>query len=222
MRIGLILAALLLAGCDTAIYDDASKDGKLDGTLAVVWVGEGNPDAGDGQFVFVPVRNDPLKFTRPNGQIIIPGMIYTDGGSIPRIAQPLKGFSPWGYAPAYMIHDWLFVARKCLTDQDATPEEASAVGNLAFRDSAVILAEVIKTLIDRGSVLPDDVAPGAITWAVTSPQSRSLWEAEKTCPRPRVSDTHRAQIEAAFPGLTGLRIARARVTPARIVAQFSF
>jgi hypothetical protein len=221
MRIGLVLAALLLAGCDTAIYD-AAKPGMLRGTLAVMWVGEGSPDTGNGQFVFVPLRNDPLTFTRPDGRVIAPDMIYTDGGSIPRIAQPLRGLSPWGYAPAYMMHDWLFVANKCLTDGDASPNEADVVDGMEFRDSAVILAEVIRTLIAERRVARNDVAPAAITWAVTSPASRTLWQAKGECPSPRISDAHRAQVNAAFADAAGLRFDRTRVTPAQIVAQFSF
>lgn len=219
MRAALVLAALVVAGCDTTIYEQAGK-GELDGSLVVMWVGEGAPAAGDGKFVFVPLRNDPLTFARPGGQVIRPGMIYTDGGSIPRIAQPLKGFSPWGYAPAYMIHDWLFVAQKCANAGAATPDEAKAVADLAFRDSAVILAEVIKTLIDTGRVGRNDVAPGAITWAVSSPVSQRLWE-DSACPQPRISAAHAAQVENAFAAAAGLRI-KTNAPVARIVAQIGF
>ena len=83
-------------------------------------VGRGRKPVGDGNFLFVPDPRDPLVFRRADpqshGAVIQPGLMYTDGGSIPKIAQVFNGFSPWGYAPAYMIHDWLFVGRHCLVD----------------------------------------------------------------------------------------------------------
>ena len=83
------------------------------------------PDAGSGRFVYVPSPGRPLTFHRRSHdatvRTIVPEMMYTDGGSIPRQAQLFRGFSPWGFAPAYMVHDWIFVARHCLTDGTPTP-----------------------------------------------------------------------------------------------------
>jgi len=112
--------ALVLAGCASVDPDYASlMAGHFKGSLVVVWVGEGG-GPGDGRFLYVPDPDDPLTFKRNDpkapGAVIRPGIMYTDGGSIPKIAQAFRGFSPWGYAPAYMIHDWLFVARHCLKD----------------------------------------------------------------------------------------------------------
>jgi hypothetical protein len=102
-----------------------------------MWVGAWSPSSGDGQFVFVPNPNDPLKMSRIDqdgnvvGEPIQPGMMYTDGGSIPRIATVFKGFSPWGYAPAYMIHDWLFIAKHCVTD-----------GMASYGDFPIVISEI--------------------------------------------------------------------------------
>ncbi len=130
-----ILILLLLAACGYVDYDDAPV-GRLKGSLFVMWVGEGGP-SGDGKFVFVPDPNNRLTLIRtaPNATLreIRPTMMYTDGGSIPKIGQVFNGFSPWGYAPAYMMHDWLFVARQCLNDDMATPEEAK-VAAMSFQE----------------------------------------------------------------------------------------
>nr|WP_249779640.1 DUF1353 domain-containing protein [Bradyrhizobium sediminis] len=40
--------------------------------------------------------------------------MYTDGGSIPRIAQIFNGLSPWGFGPAYIVHDWIFLRSQLL------------------------------------------------------------------------------------------------------------
>lgn len=113
----------LLAACGTVDFENTSDRGEFHGSLFVMWVGENETSEGDGRFVFVPSRFDLLRFVRdteanPNAtvRIIQPEIMYTDGGSIPRVVQPFRGFSPWGYAPAYMVHDWLFVARRCITD----------------------------------------------------------------------------------------------------------
>lgn len=104
---------LALSGCATVDYLHTPA-GQFKGTVFVMWVGEGN-GSGDGNFLFVPDPRDPLIFTRADpqslGGVIQPGLMYTDGGSIPKIAQVFNGFSPWGYAPGYMIQDWLFVGR---------------------------------------------------------------------------------------------------------------
>jgi hypothetical protein len=109
---------LALSGCATVDYLHTPA-GQFKGTAFVMWAGEGN-GSGDGNFLFVPDPRDPLIFTRADpqslGGVIQPGLMYTDGGSIPKIAQVFNGFSPWGYAPGYMIHDWLFVGRHCLVD----------------------------------------------------------------------------------------------------------
>lgn len=169
-----------------------------------MWVGEGSPSSGDGQFVFVPNPKDPLKMSRIDqdgnvvGEPIQPEMMYTDGGSIPRIATVFKGFSPWGYAPAYMIHDWLFIAKHCVTDGMASGEQMKIEG-MTFQTSATIIAEAIKALQISGQVAANDVAGSTISAAVAGPISRFLWEREGACLGHRVSDDHRQAALQAFP-----------------------
>lgn len=202
--------ALAQGGCGVVAYDDLYP-GAFSGTLLVMWVDEGSDTEGDGRFVFVPVPSDPLTFRReaPNATlpVIVPQRMYTDGGSVPRIAQPLKGLSPWGYAPAYMVHDWLFRAKNCVNDQMADAEEAK-VAPMPFIESAEVLGEAIKTLIAENRVSPDDVAPELISSAVAGPISRAAWEQTGACEDPRISGEHNAQVDRAL-GQYGARGVRA-------------
>lgn len=227
-----LLFCLILAACGHVDYD-ATPVGRFKGTLFVMWVGEGGR-AGDGRFVYVPNPRDPLRLERAEGagtvEVIQPEMIYTDGGSIPRAGQMFNGFAPWGYAPAYMVHDWLFVARHCLTDGAPTEAERKVAG-MEFQESAEIIAEAIKALIASGQVQPNDVAPRVIAGAVAGPVSYSRWTVTGECASDRVSEADKAAAEAGIPGSTKmLRGMRKRlddgttvaVTPGRLVTTLSF
>lgn len=200
----MVALATFLAGCGSLNYQSVSEKGRFEGRLFVMWVGEGSPYLGDGAFVFVPNPEDPLQFTRYDasgtqiGSSIRPEIMYTDGGSIPRIASAFKGFSPWGYAPAYMIHDWLFIAHHCVVDGTPTEEEAKMNG-LTFKDSAVIIAESIKALQISGQVSRNDIAASTISSTVAGPISRALWNRTGACEGHRVSEEHRIAALAAFP-----------------------
>jgi hypothetical protein len=195
------LPVLTLLGCGLVDFNKAPV-GRFDGALFVMWVGETQGGLGDGRFVFVP--SDTFTRVMPDGreQVILPEMMYTDGGSIPAIAQVFNGFSPWGYAPAYMIHDWLFVARKCLNDGQATEGE-KAVAGVSFQDSAEIAAEAIKTLIAVGKVAPNDVAPGVISSVVAGPEAQRLWDAKGACVHVSAEDA--AMVARALNRTKGLR-----------------
>lgn len=218
-----IFACLLLAACGTVDFEDA-PEGRFEGSLLVMWVGEGGA-SGDGRFVYVPSRTRPLTFHRDRPDAvpmqIQPEMMYTDGGSIPRAAQLFNGFSPWGYAPAYMVHDWLFVARHCLTDGMATDEEQKIAG-MEFQDSAEIIAEAIKTLVASGKVQNNDIAPRVISGAVAGPISYHRWVVRGACAGDRVSAQHREEVEATLARQAGLRALRPDVSPATIVAEIDF
>jgi hypothetical protein len=210
------LPVLALLGCGFVDYPKAPV-GRFDGALLVMWVGEGDGTLGDGRFVFVPAET-PLTFTRtlPDGraQVIQPEMMYTDGGSIPALAQAFHGFSPWGYAPAYMVHDWLFAAHKCLNDGLATPAE-QAVAGVSFQDSAQIAAEAIKTLIAAGKVAPNDVAPEVISNTVARPVTRQYWNAKGACEH--VSDADAAMVHRALNRSMGFRQAGPAATILQVI-----
>lgn len=226
----------LLGGCATIDYD-ALVPGSFSGSVFVMWVGEGN-SSGDGNFLFVPDPQDPLIFHRQDGSsagaVIQPGMMYTDGGSIPKIAQVFNGLSPWGYAPAYMVHDWIFVARHCILDGDPDPRYAP-IRPISFEDSARILGEAIRALVAEKRVQRNDVAGTAITAAVDSIVARNLWDTKGACAASQIKDRDRAAAEAAIPGSSRFAVRRTLAVPeaateavpaprkkARIITRVSF
>jgi hypothetical protein len=172
-----VLLTLCVAACGTFTYE-GTPPGKLRGQLLVIWVGED-------RFVYWPFTKDPLTFTlgpdlqqKLGVQTIRPGLMYTDGGSIPRPLRALDGFSPWGYAPAYILHDWAFHAHYCIVQGMPDPNdmvEYDKIKRFAFEDSAALLAEVMKTLMVDDRVRTNPEAFNLISFGVDSVVARNLW-----------------------------------------------
>jgi len=214
LSIGAILAAL--ASCTTIDFDSL-ESGTFSGTLIVMWVGEGSATSGDGKFVFVPDPYSRLTFQRPGGASppIVPGMMYTDGGSVPRIVQPFKGFNPWGYAPAYMIHDWIFTAHHCLAE-GRTDAAYSAVRDIDFHQSAIVLGEAIHTLMKKNLVSENDVAKRAIAAAVNSPIAEKIWNGHPgQCDGDAVQPADLREIERLLAGSTATEAKRRNLNIAK-------
>jgi hypothetical protein len=93
--------------------------------------------------------------------------MYTDGGSVPRAFWNIPGLSPWSCGPAYIIHDYIFAVHRC-----GWPDPV--VSQIKFEESAEILAEVGKVLIETGLIKDD--ALNAIVWAVRTQYARNLWD----------------------------------------------
>ena len=123
----------------------------MSGILLIQWDGED-------RFIFVPDANDPLKFRTKSNREIMPGRMYTDGGSIPRVFWAAKGFSPWGYGPAYVLHDWLFHQHRCKND--------TAPNIYSFDEANQVLDEAIAYLMTTKKVSSNQRARGLIKWAV--------------------------------------------------------
>jgi hypothetical protein len=105
--------------------------------------------------------------------------MYTDGGSAPPVFWALPGFSPWGYGPAYIIHDWLFEQHHC---------RYPGWEDISFHDSARLLGEGIDTLMKEGDVPPNPEARYLIEQGVRTGIARNLWEngvCEQPSPRAR-------------------------------------
>lgn len=139
--------------------------GKFEGSLQVRWI---KPD----RFIYMPDAADPLRFSTSDGRLIQPLMMHTDGGSIPRLFWSFKGYSPWGFAPAFVVHDWLFEVHHC---------KPAAVQNMSFEDSARILAEGIKALMESGIAPRDQTTMWAIYEAVKSPIAKDVWDRTDPC-----------------------------------------
>ncbi|HEX3125941.1 MAG TPA: DUF1353 domain-containing protein, partial [Thermoanaerobaculia bacterium] len=172
----LCLLSLLGTGCASARYQ-STKPGKLQGKLIVQWI---EPD----EFLFIPDPESPLSFIRFNGDKITPGKMMTDGGSIPRPLWILRSYSPWGYAPAFIVHDWLFVMKHC-----------QIPGNEKYNvhDAALVLAEVMKTIMVTGKVAVDRPTLWSIYSAVNSPIAGNLWD-KGACIPPPPGLTHKKPI----------------------------
>lgn len=187
-----ILISLLLTvlGCASFPYDKAPK-GVLTGGVLVYWVGGNDTGFGDGRFIYIPSPGRELTFTYTSTfdqteRVLRPEPIYTDGGSIPRPLQVFKGFAPWAYAPAYVIHDWAFVAKRCMTDNQVT-EARKPVGDMTFEQSAELLAAVLQTMVDQKIVKEDALTERLLTQGVSTGFSRPLWEAEDQCEGDKLS-----------------------------------
>src|SRR5262245_17632462 len=117
----LILVVANCSGCANLFYQQ-TQIGKFEGSVDVRWV---KPD----RFMYIPNNENPLRFRTSDQKIIVPRKMLTDGGSIPQLFWSVPGYSPWGYAPSYIIHDWLFEAHHC-----SIPE----YNEISFDDSARI------------------------------------------------------------------------------------
>lgn len=194
------LLSLCVAACGSFTYEGTPL-GKLRGQLLVIWVGED-------RFVYWPLTKDPLTFTlgpdlqqKLGIQTIRPGLMYTDGGSIPRPLRALDGFSPWGYAPAYILHDWAFAAHHCIMQGRPDPNdlvEYDKIKRFAFEDSAALLAEVMKTLMVDKRVRTNAEAFNLISLGVDSVIARNLWDTTAVDSCEPVTDADRTLIEAAL------------------------
>ena len=157
------------------------KPGQFEGVPAVHW--NGLDIHGEPTFVYVPDSQNVFKYRTSEGREIIPQTMDTDGGSIPRILHGIGKFSPWIYAPAYLIHDWIFIAHKTKTSPD---------NDITFEESAMILAEAIKTLMVTGfknfdndiqKFEKDEDTLYLIYKAVESFIARNLWDDKESIRR---------------------------------------
>jgi hypothetical protein len=181
MRLLVSLALLVtLTGCATQSYRETSQ-GMFTGVLDVRWVK-------NDYFLFLPDKDDPFTFVRPDGKPIRPGPMYTDGGSIPRLLWGIEGYSPWGYAPAYIVHDWLFEARHCAYAPD---------NPYTFEDSVAVMAESLKAIMEASTEVRDYFVFDSVVAAVGSPIARRIWE-KGSC-KPPAFDIQ-AVPEKALPG----------------------
>ncbi|MBC2736535.1 MAG: DUF1353 domain-containing protein [Desulfobacteraceae bacterium] len=159
-KLWVIFIAFFLTGCANYHYSKTNV-GTLTGNVRVQWL---EPD----KFLFIPDSNKPLSFKRHNGDVITPGIMYTDGGSIPRPLWGVRNYSPWGYAPAFIVHDWLFVMKHCNNE---------ALGDYDVDDAGMVMSEIIKTLMEKEENIEiNKFVLYSMHKAVTSEIAEELWE----------------------------------------------
>jgi len=170
VRWPLVVCVLLLSsGCASLHYTQV-KQGELRGKLIVQWIDHD-------KFIFLPDKERPLAFTRYDRDTIAPGRMYTDGGSIPRPLWIFRSYSPWGYAPAFIVHDWLFHMKHC---------EIPGYEKYDVETAAWIMSEVMKTMMEReGKEAGDKLALYTMFEAVRSPIAGRLWNSGK-CEEPPI------------------------------------
>lgn len=115
-------------------------------------------------FALVPRKNTPFAFRRPNtDEIITPRHMFTDGGSVPWLVQSLPNLSPWGYGPAYLIHDYLFDLHHCQSTK------------LDFETARDIMMEALKTLMETGLSPKSEWTFWAIYQGINGSAARQYW-----------------------------------------------
>ena len=127
----LVLIVILTSGCAARHYE-RTQVGQLNGRIIVEWR---KPDL----FAYRPDAKQPLSFVRRRGQEIKPELMFTDGGSIPRPLWVLRNYSPWGYGPAFIVHDWLFHMQNC---------KLPGYEKYSVEEAATIMSEVMKTMME--------------------------------------------------------------------------
>jgi len=186
-RLWTLLLATGLPGCVSTHYASISP-GTLSGDLTVKWW---EPD----YFEFIPSPQRPLRFERgTNGDVIQPESFYTDGGSIPKPFQALKNYSPWGYAPAFVIHDWLFHMQDC---------QLSSHERYTLESAAQIMSEVMKTMMESPKFkFGDKTTVYLMHQAVRSPFAAAAWN-DRNCVRLRPAnigtEPPTAEFRVSFP-----------------------
>lgn len=122
-------------------------------------------------YSYTPSLLNPFSFKRSNGQIIVPGTMITDAGTIPRICWLIPDLDPFHFLPAYLIHDWCFAAH----------HEKIDVAD--FAEANIILGEAIVTMIDLGIAAGRPLLVEAIYRAVGSRWGRELWDRRREMDR---------------------------------------
>jgi len=124
-------------------------------------------------FEFIPRSTTAFAFKRSSGERIEPRRMFTDGGSIPRLARWSNDLDPWGFAPAYLVHDWEFDVHHC------------GRSNKSFESVRDSMMEAVRTLMDMGLCPNSSIVFRMIYLGISSPFARKLWDAQaKDCPLP--------------------------------------
>jgi hypothetical protein len=136
---------------------DWRRQGRFVGEPRLEWLGLR-------RYRFFQDPDAPFYFERSTGEQVKPGEMITDGGTIPRAAWSIPGFSPWDFMPAYVIHDWDFQAH-----WDGKSERS-------FEQANLTLAEGLYTLMKTGAASCDLLKIEIIYRAVSSPIGRHGWD----------------------------------------------
>lgn len=144
------------AGIETRKFYPDFPIGRFEGQPRLIWVA---PDL----FLHEPQTAKPFRFIRANGEMIAPGRMFTDGGSIPRALWSIPNFSPWTYGPAFLVHDWLFDLHHCGQD------------TRSFEEVRDIMLEGVRTLMETGVCQMNRLTFDLIYAGIDSFIARQIW-----------------------------------------------
>lgn len=114
-------------------------------------------------FEYTPSALQEFRFRSHAGDIVTPGSMFTDGGSIPRVFWITKNLSPWGYLPAFLLHDWQF-------DQHHSGTSAAT-----FESVRDLMMEAVKTLMVSGVCPLSELDFNLIYHGINSAFARDIW-----------------------------------------------
>jgi Protein of unknown function (DUF1353) len=155
----LVFCILVTCGCASRHYERTQLE-DLKGKTVVEWR---KPNL----FAYKPDKEQPVVFVRKSGDTIIPEAMFTDGGSIPRQFWILRNYSPWGYGPAFIVHDWLFHMQNC---------KKPGYEKYSLEEAATIMSDVMKTMMENpGFDYGSKTAMYSMYKAVQTPSARHAW-----------------------------------------------
>ena len=129
------------------------------------WIPPGASWNGPDLFEFIPKATDPFGFVRQSGEAIWPQNMITDIGTIPRLAGVLlRGLTPWGYAAAFLVHDWEFEQHHCRRTAKTFEQ---------VRDT---MMECVKTLMETGLAPKSQVNFWLLYQGINSAVARKYWD----------------------------------------------
>jgi hypothetical protein len=157
--LALLALSVLSSGCVPQAYADVPR-GTFSGDLDLRWLRSD-------EFLFMPNPAAPFTFVRANGDVLRPGRMVTDGGSVPRPLWAFEGYAPWTYAPAYILHDWMFQARHC----GFLPRDT-----YSFDDTVAVFAEALKSLMEADPAVRDPMVYANLVTAAASRVALHHWD----------------------------------------------
>lgn len=161
----------------TGQFPDFKRRGRFSGEIMLIY-------RSPTDFMFVPNVEKPFRFERgsdpfdfkPTGEVIEPGAMETDGGSVPRVAE-LVGLNRLTYFQAYLVHDWEF------------DQHHQGKGTKTLEDVNATLCEAIYTLQMDGKAAMNFFHIRLVYDGVASPIGQDVWDGAWLSKRTNVDNT---------------------------------
>jgi hypothetical protein len=155
------LILVMLAGCSAkATFQKAPVTGQFHHDPHLAWIAPNTflfyqaPDEAPFSFT-THLRKEIVDPSAPGRgkyrwaeKTITPGTMITDGSSVPRNFWAVRGLSPWDFAQAAIIHDWLFEAHHRYLAGEKGYDDYK---DITLDDAADIFAECIRVNMKLGA-----------------------------------------------------------------------